>query len=198
MQVPKRHLPVVGLLGLIVIAAAGGTVYYYQFFTPHQTTHGPISHRLIFMTATVYEEGGFRIYDTAYLNQTSLPSADLAGKSFNASIGPVLAGLNYTNYKPTSTDNQTINANVGDTLTFFIRGVNATHTAPLFSDHHGFTIDIQPQPVTVTDGQLGGNILFGKWYTVSFTVSAAGLYEYRCTVFCSNGHPQMFGNIIVS
>src|SRR5690349_12079769 len=105
MQVPKRHLPVVGLLGLIVIAATGGTIYYYQFLTPHQSSHGPPSHRLVFMTAIVYEEGGFKFYDTAYLNQTSLPS-------FNASNGgPSLIGVKYQNYKPSSTDNQTINAN---------------------------------------------------------------------------------------
>ena len=191
MQVPKRHLPVVGLLGLIVIAAAGGTVYYYQFLTPHQSTHGPPSHRLIFMTAIVEEEGGFKFYDIAYLNQTSLPA-------FNATAGPSFAGLKYQNYKPSSTDNRTIDANVGDSITFYIKGVNATHTAPLFSNHHGFTIDIMPQPVTVTDGQLGGNIFFNSWYTVTFTVNAAGLYEYRCTVFCSNGHTQMYGNIIVT
>src|SRR5437867_5763290 len=124
MQLPKRHLPVVGLLGLIVIAAAGGTVYYYQFLTPHGVSRGTPVHRLVFMKATVFEEGGFSITNTAYLNQTNLPD-------FNASKGYNLTGVKYQNYKSSPNDNKTVYANSGDTLTFYILGENATHTVPL-------------------------------------------------------------------
>jgi len=188
-QLPKRHLPVVGLIGLIVIAAAGGTVYYYQFLTPHEVSHIVPAHRLIFMTAIVFEEGGFSITNTAYLNQTSLPA-------FSASNGYNLTGVNYHNYK--SSDNKTVYVNTGDTLTFYIHGENATHTAPLYSDHHSFSIDILPAPITVLDGQVGGNIYFNSWYTVTFKINGPGTYEFRCLVPCSNGHSSMYGNIVAA
>src|SRR2546428_250002 len=38
MQVPKKHFPIVGLLGLMVVAAAGGGGYYYQFVLSHATS----------------------------------------------------------------------------------------------------------------------------------------------------------------
>src|SRR3989475_10533423 len=93
LQVPKRHLPVVGLLGLVVIAAAGGTVYYYQFLTPHQPSCGVPSHRLVFMTAEIQEEWVFKVYNTAFLNQSSLPG-------FNATNCPMLAGVTIKDYNP--------------------------------------------------------------------------------------------------
>ena len=189
MQLPKRHLPVVGLLGLIVIAATGGTIYYYQFLTPHVVSHALPAHRLIFMTAIVFEEGGFSITNTAYLNQTGLPA-------FSSSKGYNLTGVNYQNYK--SNDNKTVYVNSGDTLTFYIFGENATHTSPLFSDHHSFSIDVMPVPITVLDGQVGANIFFKSWYTVTFKINGSGLYEFRCLVPCSNGHTSMYGNIIAA
>ncbi len=190
MQVPKRHLPVVGLIGLIVIGATGGTIYYYQFLTPHGVSRAPPAHRLIFMTAIVFEEGGFSITNTAYLNQTSLPA-------FNSTLGPSLAPpVKYQNYKVS--DNKTVYVNTGDTLTFYIFGKNATHTAPLYNNHHSFSIDIMPVPVSVTDGLLGGNIFFNSWYTVTIKINGPGTYEFRCLVPCSNGHSQMYGNIIAA
>jgi hypothetical protein len=73
MQVPKKHFPIVGLLGLLAVAAAGGGVYYYQFVLSHATVTYPPSHRLVFMTAIVQEEGGFHIFNTAFLNRRELP-----------------------------------------------------------------------------------------------------------------------------
>src|SRR5437879_12659421 len=101
-QAPKKHLPVVGLLGLVIIAAAGGTIYYYQFATPH--THGTPAHRLVFMTAVIQELGGLHIHNTAYLNQTTLPAFDNAN-------GYNLTDVQFQHYLPSPSDTTTINPN---------------------------------------------------------------------------------------
>src|SRR5207247_9141034 len=106
MQVPKKHFPIVGLIGLVVVAAASGGVYYYQFVLSHATVTYLPSHRLVFMTAIVQEEGGFHITNTAFLNQSNLPK-------FNSTSGASMTGVNYTNYRGES-DNITIEAHVGD------------------------------------------------------------------------------------
>ena len=76
MQVPKKHLPIVGILGLIAVAAAGGGVYYYQFILSHAPATFTPSHRLVIINATVVENTavapnghGFEIKKTAFLNQ---------------------------------------------------------------------------------------------------------------------------------
>ena len=192
MQVPKRHLPVVGLLGLIVIAAAGGTVYYYQFLTPHQSSCGVPSHRLMFMTAEIQEIGGFKVYNTAFLNQTSLPG-------FNASYGPSLAGVSLNDYKPSSNDNKTINVNVGDEVTFYIKAVDSKDSRQV-STSHGFQIS-GPATLAVVDGNLpatGATIPFDTWFSVTIRFDTAGEYIYFCTVICSAQHGSMNGNISVS
>lgn len=191
MQVPKRHLPVVGLLGLVVIAAAGGTVYYYQFLTPHQPSCGVPSHRLVFMTAKIQEVGGYNIYNMAFLNQSGLPG-------FNATDGPKLTGVTLKDYKPSSTDNKTINVNVGDEVTFYIKSVNASDSRQV-SSSHGF--QISGAPLTVVDGtlpQAGAVIPFGTWFSVTIRFDTAGAYIYFCTVVCSALHGSMNGNISVS
>ena len=191
MQVTKRHLPVVGLLGLVVIAAAGGTVYYYQFLTPHQPSCGVPFHRLVFMTAEIQEVGGFKVYNTAFLNQSSLPG-------FNATNGPRLAGVTLKDYKPSSADNKTINLNVGDEVTFYIHSINASDSRQV-STSHGF--QISGAPMTVVDGtlpQAGAVIPFGTWFSVTIRFDTAGAYIYFCTVVCSALHGSMNGNISVS
>ena len=124
MHVPKKHFPIVGILGIIVIAAAGGGIYYYQFVIPHATTTYTPVHRLVFMTATIVEGSanghGFAIYGASYLNQSKLPD-------FNQSYGPVLTGVKYTNYTVSSSTD--IDARVGDNMTFYIRGISDTSTA---------------------------------------------------------------------
>ncbi len=191
MQVSKRHLPVVGLLGLVVIAAAGGTVYYYQFLTPHQSSCGAPSHRLVFMTAKIQEVGGYNVYNMAFLNQTTLPA-------FNAS-GPVLGGVSFKDYKPSSNNNKTINVNVGDEVTFYIQAVNASDPRQV-SSSHGFQIS-GPSTLAVVDGSLpaaGATIPFGTWFSVTIRFDTAGAYIYFCTVVCSAQHGSMNGNIQVS
>jgi plastocyanin len=206
MQVPKKHLPIVGLLGLVVLAAAGGGVYYYQFVLSHASVTYAVSHRLVFMTAVVQEEGGFHISNTAFLNQTNLPE-------FNASAGVNFAGfkagLNYTKYQGES-DNKTIDAHVGDQITFYIFGVNATGSDPNLhlSKGHGFDILgsglFTVNPSTNSPGTLGGTnpsnppIPFGKWYSVTVTFNSAGTYTYQCTVNCSPLHFIMNGHIVVT
>jgi FtsP/CotA-like multicopper oxidase with cupredoxin domain len=187
-QVPKKHLPVVGLLGLVVIAAAGGGIYYYAYVSPPGTSCGVASHRLFFMTAVIFELGGFQITNGAYLNQTTAPT-------FNATTGPSLAGVKHQNYTAPS-DHKTINAIVGDTITLYIYGVNASDPRQFSGiPGHGFTIS---PSVNVQSGTMPGTIPLGKWYTVTFTVTQSGTYSYFCTIPCSNGHGQMTGNMVVS
>jgi len=179
-------LPVVGLLGLVVIAAAGGGIYYYAYVSPLTTSCGVASHRLFFMTAVILELGGFQITNGAYLNQTTAPT-------FNATAGPSLVGVKHQNFTAPS-DRKTINAIVGDTITLYIYGVNSTDSRQ-FPGIPGHGITISPS----VNGQFGtGTIPLGKWYTVTFTVTQAGTYAYFCTIPCSNGHGQMTGSMVVS
>jgi plastocyanin len=203
MQVPKKHFPIVGLLGLVVVAAAGGGVYYYQFLLSHGTVTYAPSHRLVFMTAIVQEEGGFHIFNTAFLNQTTLPK-------FNATKGGAnMTGVTYQKYQGRS-DNKTIDAHVGDTITFYIFGENATSSdsALHVSKGHGFDI-IGSGSITVntsanSPGILGGTnpanppIPFGKWYSVTVTFNSAGSYTYLCSIVCSPLHGNMNGQIVVT
>lgn len=144
------------------------------------------------MTAIVQEEGGYHITNTAFLNQTTLPP-------FTDSKGVNLTGVRFQNYKQVSSDNKTINASVGDSITFYILGVNASGTGSQLhaSNAHGFQIS-GPGSVSVSNGALSGTIPFGKWYTVTVTFSVAGTYLYFCTIFCSPEHGMMNGNIVVS
>ena len=179
------------MLGLVVIAAAGGTVYYYQFLTPHQSSCGTPSHRLVFMTAKIQEVGGYNVYNMAFLNQTTLPA-------FNAS-GPVLGGVSFKDYKPSSNNNKTINVNVGDEVTFYIKAVNSSDPRQV-SSSHGFQIS-GPSTLAVVDGSLpaaGATIPFGTWFSVTIRFDTAGAYIYFCTVVCSKDHGSMNGNIQVS
>lgn len=203
MQVPnKKHFPVVGLLGLVVVAAAGGGVYYYQFVLSHATVTYTPSNRLVFMTAIVQEEGGFHITNTAFLNQTDLPG-------FSATTGANMSGVKYQNYKGES-NNRTISAHVGDTITFYILGVNATSSDPNLhlSKGHGFDILGSGSFTVVSSpnspGILGGTnpsnppIPFGKWYSVTVTFKSAGSFTYQCSVVCSPLHGNMNGQIVVT
>jgi plastocyanin len=189
MQVSKKHLPVVGLLGLVIIAAAGGTIYYYQFASPH--THAIPAHRLIFMTAVIQELGGFHVNNTAFLNQTIMPA-------FDQSKGYNLTGVKFTDYSPAYSDNKTINANAGDTITFYVHGIDGSgHGFQQFGSAHGFEID-GPTVSVASGGVLPGTIPFGQWYTVTVTFTTAGSYTYRCSIVCSLNHQFMTGNIAVS
>ena len=189
MQAPKKHLPVVGLLGLVIIAAAGGTVYFYQFASPH--THAIGAHRLVFMTAIIQELGGFHVNNTAFLNQAAMPA-------FDQSKGYDLTGVNFTDYVPTHSDNKTINANAGDTITFYIHGVDGSgHGITQSSTAHGFEID-GPTVSVAPGGVLPGTIPFGQWYSVTVTFTTAGSYIYRCSIVCSLQHEFMMGSIVVS
>lgn len=200
----KRHLPIVGILGLIVVAAAGGGIYYYQFIIPHSTTAYTPVHRLVFMTAVIVEgssnQHGFAVYGAAYLNQSTLPN-------FNESKGPVLAGVTHTNYTVSSSTE--IDARVGDMVTFYIRGINDTTTmcganpcqVPGIAGH-GFAIS-GPSAVTVDNGSLpcgspSCSIPLGGWYTVTVTFSTAGTYTYFCTIVCSPLHSNMNGSVVVT
>jgi len=143
------------------------------------------------MTAKIQEVGGYNVYDMAFLNQTTLPA-------FNAS-GPVLGGVSFKDYKPSSNNNKTINVNVGDEVTFYIQAVNASDPRQV-SSSHGFQIS-GPSTLAVVDGSLpaaGATIPFGTWFSVTIRFDTAGAYIYFCTVVCSAQHGSMNGNIQVS
>jgi plastocyanin len=200
MQPRKRHLPIVGLIGLVVVAAAGGGIFYYQFVLSHTTlTYTPV-HRLVMMNAIVQEQGGFHIDNTAYLNQTTPPGFDPV-KGYN------LTGVNYQKYMGAS-DNKTINIHTGDTIIFYIFGRNASGSDPNLhlSQGHGFSI-LGPTTYTVAPGGILGAttctstascIEFGMWYTVTITFDAAGIYTYQCSINCSPQHGNMNGKIVVT
>lgn len=180
MQVPKRHLPIVGLLGLVVMAAAGGGVYYYAYLHPPSTSCGVLSHRLFFMTATIFEAGGFQIINGAYLNQTDAPV-------FSSTAGPSLVGVKHQNYTATGI---TLNAIVGDVVTLYIYGVNSTNPNQINGlQAHGFTMS----PYVAS-----GVIPLGKWFSITFTVTQAGTFPYFCTITCSPKHYLMGGNMVAS
>lgn len=204
MQVPKKHLPLVGILGLVVIAAAGGGVYYYQFIVPHASNNYTPVHRLVFMTAIIVEGSsnghGFSVYGASYLNQSTLPN-------FNESNGPVLVGVQHTNY--TFSSSTEIDARVGDTITFYIHGINDTTTmcGPRLCQTpgipgHGFAISgpgaVSPDSGTLPCGLPSCSIPFGGWYTVTITLRTAGTYTYLCYIPCSPQHGNMVGSIVVT
>ncbi|OLD04622.1 MAG: hypothetical protein AUJ07_03725 [Crenarchaeota archaeon 13_1_40CM_3_53_5] len=194
MQVPKRHLPVVGVLGLLVVAAAGGSIAYYQYVHPPQTACGthPV-HRLIFMNAIIEERGGFSIFNAAILNQTSLPA-------FSNTTGANLTGLHFANYK--TADNITLSASVDDTVTVYVKAISTNETGPTptqlsSATGHGFDIG-GGLNMQVVNGTLPTfNIPWGTWYTVTFHVTQQGTGDYHCTQTCSARHPQMRGGFSV-
>ncbi len=192
MQIPKKHLPAVGLLGLLVIGAAAGSIIYFQYVAPPPTRCGlnPV-HRLIFMTAIIKERGGFTVFNAAILNQSTAPF-------FSNTTGANLAGVTYRNYK--TSDNSTISGNVGDTVTLYIKAINTNDTGPPpkqtpQATGHGFTIDTT---VNVVNSTLPNDtyILWGTWYTVTFQVPKVVTSTYHCTQFCSQQHPSMNGGFV--
>jgi len=178
LQVSKRHLPIVGLLGLVVVAAAGGSVYYYQFVVPHNASCGVSVHRLIFMTAIIQEMGGFNITNEVILTSGSAPTASGANP-------PSLVGLQYQNV--TVTDHKTIIANLGDSVTIYVKSINANSTVQLSgATGHGFELDQY--------GILDTNIPWGNWHTMpTFTATAGGPFRYNCAQVCSAKHSDMVG-----
>ena len=199
MQVPKKHFPIVGLLGLVVVAAAGGGVYYYQFVLSHATVTYTPSHRLVFMTAIVQEEGGFHVFNTAFLNQSNLPQ-------FNATAGANMAGVNYQKYQGES-NNKTIDAHVGDKVTFYILAKNATSTDSNLHLTNAHSFDISGTGSLTVDSSANspgilpsGRIPFTTWYSVTVTFNSAGTYTYLCTfvTVCSTMHGFMTGLIVVT
>lgn len=190
MQIPKKHFPAVGLLGLVLIAATAGSIIYVQYIAPPSTKCGlnPV-HRLVFMTAIIKEYpaiGGFHIYNAAILNQA-------APVSFSVTSGANLTGVSYRNYK--TTDNSTIFGNVGDNITLYIRSVNANSslTQP-GATGHGFTIDTTVNHLTGT--LPNDNLAWGTWYTITFQLPKVVTSTYHCTQVCSAQHPFMNGGFV--
>ncbi len=189
MQVAKRHLPIVGLLGLVVIVAAAGGVYYYQFVISHTPVNYVPSHRLIFVNATILEVSpnghGFEITNTAFLNQSLLPG-------FSSTNGANMTDVKFAEYKGES-DNSTIAAHPGDTITFYVYSKSVSDPRQYSVPGHGFEIDSSSGSVVVPRTTL----TFGQWFTFTVKFSDAGTYVYYCTISCSDLHPMMRGNIVV-
>ena len=191
MQVPKKHFPTVGLIGLVLVAAAGGSIYYYQFVVSHQAVVcGVPTHRIILLDAIIHELGGFTIKDAAYLNQTALPS-------YTNQTGPMLnSTVKYTNYQVAS-GNNTIEANPGDNITIYYRSIDASSNPAqqvANGGGHGFflgDLNIQQDVIHWGTGPEG------NWWSVTFTATATGNHQFRCNNFCSAEHGQMTGSLVV-
>ncbi len=182
MQPAKGHLPIVGLIGLVALAAAGGGIYYYQFVAPHNTSCGAPVHRLFFITAIIQERGGFNITREVILQNGTAPTV-------NGTAQPSLAGLQYHNVS--LTDHKTISANVGDTVTIYVKSIstNETGSQPVqlpSATGHGFELDAY--------NILDTNIPWGNWHTMSFTVTTQGVARYNCAQTCSMEHSSMAGS----
>ncbi len=175
----------VGLITLVVIAAASGSLYYYQYYIPHATGCTTSVHRVFFMTAIIQEQGGFNITRAAIYNETtaSLPRAT------NSTLGPLnFTGVQLTNI--TATNPKTIQANIGDTITIYILSVNGTVAPTLqFSEAlgHGFGVDQYqiPSPIKL--------FTWGMWGSTTFTFEGSG--TFRCLHQCSPNHGSMTGSM---
>jgi len=190
LQVPKKHFPIIGLIGLVLVGAAAGSIYYYQFVIPQNAVVcGAPAHRIIVLNAVIHELGGFQIKDAAYLNQTALPS-------FTNQTGPMLNNtVRYTNY--TVANNNTIEVNPGDNITIYYHSIDASPDSrqQVFNGGgHGFflgDLNIQKDVIHWGTGPQG------DWWSVTFTAPAPGSHQFRCNNFCSAEHGSMTGSMSV-
>lgn len=188
---PKKHLPAVGIIGLVLIAAALGSVYYAQFVVSHSAACLVVpEHRLYVMSAIIHEVGGFQVKAIYKLNGTNTPSP-----AFNNVTGPNIQSPNATQLAPLA-DSSEVFGNVGDIITLYIHSNSTTDPRQFPSAQgHGFDIDSKSF-ITITNGTVpDNNIKFGTWYRVEFQVLGQGTTKYRCTQSCSEEHPQMNGNL---
>ena len=194
MQVPRKHFPVVGLIALVLVAAAGGSIYYYQFVLPHNKNCGVPVNRVIFLQAIIQEvtpNGGFNIIGAATVNKTTvLPSA-------TNSTSLDFSGIAFNWYNSSITNRKSIEVNQGDNVTIYMFAVNSTNPAqytvsgPSQGRGHGFGIDGYPiRVMRLVDYQ--------SWGETSFGTTAAGSFTYRCLHSCSDQHPSMTGSLVVS
>ena len=191
----KLHLPAVGIIGLVLIAAAAGGIAYTQFLHPPSTVCQVIpAHRLYVMQAIIHEDGGFNIHSAYKLNSTAstLPK-------FNSTYGPVLPNSNTTQV-PNPSDKSLISGNVGDIITLYIHPVSTNESVVQQQGltGHGFAFD-STSFFSITNSTIpsSGLISFGNWYTISLQITGQGQTKYRCTQVCSTEHPQMNGSISV-
>ncbi len=184
--IPKKSLPVVGLISLVLIGVAAGSVYYYQFVVPHVRTCGVSANRLIFLDAIIQERGGFTIRNAAYLNGTSPSYSNQTGPLLNSTVA-------YTNYRVNS--NKTIEANLGDNVTIYYHSIDSQDPLQV-SDGHGFNL---PDPYSILQVRIpwvSGSQ--GTWWMVSFTLDQAGSFTFQCANFCSPEHGNMAASLTVS
>lgn len=194
---PKKHIPAVGIIGLVLIAAALGSVYYTQYLVSHSTACLVVpEHRLYVMEAIIHERGGFHALGIYKLNATNSPSPP-----FDNVTGPKIASPNATQLAPLQ-DPSEILGNVGDIITIYFKAVSTNESAgppkptqDPSARGHGFDIDSRSF-ITITKGNVpNDNIAFGSWYMVEFQILGIGTTKYRCTQQCSAEHPSMNGNL---
>lgn len=155
-------------------------MYYYQFVQQHNPSCGVGVHRVFFVTAIIQERGGFNITREAIINGTAPTPSGPAP--------PSLAGLQAQNV--TVTDRKTISANVGDTVTLYVKSISTNETVQPTQQFgsatgHGFELDAY--------GILDPNIPWGTWHAMTFTVTSQGVAKYNCAQVCSQAHGQMTG-----
>jgi hypothetical protein len=190
---PKKHLPAVGIIGLVLIAAAFGSVYYTQFLVSHSTACLVVpEHRLYLMQAIIHERGGFTVQGIYKLNSTAAPLPP-----FSNVTGPRITSQNATQLAPLP-DPSLVFGSVGDTITLYIHPVSTNESSVQVSGlrGHGFDTDSKTF-ISITNSTIPNStqINFGGWYTLSFQITGQGTTKYRCTQTCSNEHPQMNGDL---
>src|SRR5438445_3248495 len=71
---PKKHMPAVGIIGLVLIAAALGSVYYTQFVVSHSTACLVVPVTLLYiMHAIIHDRRGFKVQVVYKLNSRADP-----------------------------------------------------------------------------------------------------------------------------
>ena len=190
---PKKHMPAVGIIGLVLIAAALGSVYYTQFVVSHSTAClvAP-EHRLYVMQAIIHERGGFQVQAVYKLNSTAAPLPP-----FSNVTGPKITSRNATQLAPLP-DPSLVFGSVGDTITLYIHPVSSNESTVQLPGLQGHGYDIDSKSfISITNSTIPKSNLinFGNWYTVSFQIVGQGTTKYRCTQTCSNEHPQMNGDL---
>jgi len=196
--VKKRHIPAVGIIGLVLIIVATGGIFHTQFLHPPNTTCtvAPI-HRVYVMSAIIQDLQGYQVLAIYQTNITGTIPTNSSGVPSTFNNG------NFTNL-PARTDSKEVYGNPGDLITIFIRSTNSTDSRQYTGiPGHGFdfTDNSFMRNLNVTGGSGTASqptptvLAFGKWVTMTFQIAAQGSGGFFCTVSCSDQHQNMKGTL---
>ena len=122
------------------------------------------------------------VVDNGTTDQTFIPAFEDTGTKVTAKVFDVVGSTGSSSrFTVTPGGGNAIRVNLGDVVTLRLRSADVTH---------GFALDrYVPAPILLPGGQTK---------EVTFTVDAAGCYQFFCTeTTCSTTHLNMVGNLIV-